>query len=61
MPRFRRQGIQRALIARRIADARAEGATTVFGAVQYGDQSWANMRALGLREAFLTLSFKRKR
>lgn len=59
VPAFRRRGIQRALIARRIADARAAGATTVFGAVQYGDQSWANMRALGLREAFLTLSFRR--
>ncbi|MBX2802479.1 MAG: GNAT family N-acetyltransferase [Myxococcales bacterium] len=57
--RFRRRGIQRAMIARRVADAREAGATTVFGAVQYGDQSWANMRALGLREAFLTMSFKR--
>ena len=59
VPRFRRKGIQRALITRRVADARAEGATTVFGSVQYGDQSWANMRAMGLREAFMTVSFKR--
>lgn len=61
IPAFRRRGVQRALIARRVADAAAAAATTVFGAVQYGDQSWANMRALGLREAFLTLSFKRAR
>ncbi|TNE88391.1 MAG: N-acetyltransferase [Deltaproteobacteria bacterium] len=60
VPGFRKRGIQRALIARRIADARASGATTVFGAVQYGDQSWANMRALGLREEFLTVGFKRE-
>ncbi|MCB9794662.1 MAG: hypothetical protein H6741_18270 [Alphaproteobacteria bacterium] len=59
VPRFRRRGVQRALIARRIADARAAGAQHVFGAVQYGDQSWANMRALGLREAFMTLRFRR--
>lgn len=59
VPTFRRRGIQRALIARRIEDARADGAVTVFGAVRYGDQSWANMRALGLREQFLTLSHKR--
>ncbi len=58
-PAFRRQGIQRALIARRAADARAAGATVLFGAVRYGDQSWANMQALGLGEAFLTVSFKR--
>ena len=60
VPRFRRRGIQRALIARRVEDARNAGASTIFGAVRYGDQSWANMRALGLREAFLTLSFRRR-
>jgi hypothetical protein len=61
VPRFRRRGIQRALITRRVADARAEGTTTVFGSVQYGDQSWANMRAMGLRETFMTVSFRRAR
>lgn len=60
VPRFRRRGIQRALIARRLADARAAGASTVFGGVVYGDRSWANMRANGLREAFLTVSFRRR-
>lgn len=59
VPRFRRRGIQRALIAHRLAEARAVGATTVFSAVRYGDRSWSNMRAMGLREAFLSLSFKR--
>lgn len=57
--RFRRLGLHRALIARRAADARVAGATVLFGCALYGDQSWANMRALGLKEAFLTLSFKR--
>ena len=47
--------------AGRLADARAEGTTTVFGSVQYGDQSWANMRAMGLRETFMTVSFRRAR
>lgn len=60
VPRFRKRGVQRALIARRIADARAAGAHTLFGAVQYGDASWSNMRALGLREEFVTVSFRRK-
>ena len=51
--------LARGKVARRIEDARALGAHTVFGAVQYGDQSWANMRALGLREAFMTLRDRR--
>lgn len=59
-PGYRKRGIQRALIARRIADAREAGASIVFGAVQYGDPSWANMRAMGLREAYLTLTFRRE-
>ncbi len=59
VPRFRRRGIQRAMIAHRLAEARAAGATTIFSAVQYGDRSWSNMRAMGLREAYLTLSFRR--
>jgi ribosomal protein S18 acetylase RimI-like enzyme len=58
-PRFRRQGLQRALIARRAADAHAAGATVLFSAVRYGDQSWGNMRALGLREEFLTVTLRR--
>ena len=59
MPRFRWRGIQRALIAHRVADARAAGAKVIFSAVKYGDGSWANMRRVGLREAFLTLSYRR--
>ncbi|MEL6346631.1 MAG: GNAT family N-acetyltransferase [Myxococcota bacterium] len=59
VPRFRRRGVQRALIARRLADARASGASVVFGGVEYGDASWSNMRAMGLREAHITVTFKR--
>lgn len=58
-PRFRRRGLQRALIARRAADARALGCTVLFSAVQYGDASWSNMRSLGLREATMTLTLRR--
>ncbi|MEN0067613.1 MAG: GNAT family N-acetyltransferase [Myxococcota bacterium] len=59
VPRFRRRGIQRSLIARRLADARRAGATVVFGGVEYGDASWSNMRAMGLREASVTVTFRR--
>jgi GNAT superfamily N-acetyltransferase len=59
VPAYRRRGIQRALIAHRLEAAREAGATTVFGAVRYGDASWSNMRAMGLREEFLTLRLKR--
>ena len=59
VPAFRRRGIQRALIARRLADARSAGATVVFGGVEYGDASWSNMRAMGLSEASVTVTFKR--
>lgn len=59
VPAFRKRGLQRALIARRAEDARAAGAEHLFGAVQYGDASWANMRALGLTEAYMTLRFRR--
>lgn len=59
VPAYRRRGIQRARIARRAEDARASGATMLFGAAQYGDASCSNMRAMGLREAFVTVRFKR--
>lgn len=59
VPAFRGRGLQTALIARRARDAAALGATTLFGAVVYGDGSWANMRRRGLREAYLTLRMKR--
>ena len=61
VPRFRRRGLQRAMIARRVRDAREAGARMVFGGVQYGHQSWANMHALGLREAMVSVVFRRAR
>lgn len=61
VPAFRRRGIQRALIARRIHEARDAGCHTLFGAVCYGDASWRNMRALGLRQVNLTAGFVRRR
>lgn len=59
VPAFRRRGLQRALIAHRLQRAREEGATVAFGAVQYGDGSWANMRGMGLREEQITVSLTR--
>jgi len=59
VPAFRRRGVQRALIARRLADAKDLGCQQVFSAVQYGDPSWANMRGQGLREANVTVAFRR--
>lgn len=59
LPEFRRRGVQRAVIARRVQEAREAGVGVMFGCVQYGDQSWANMRALGLREVFMTVTFTR--
>ncbi len=58
-PAHRRRGVQRALIARRLADARALDCEYVFSQVQYGDASWANMRGRGLREANMTVAFRR--
>lgn len=58
-PAHRRRGVQRALIARRLADARALDCKYVFSSVQYGDPSWANMRGRGLREANMTVAFRR--
>lgn len=58
-PRFRRRGVQRALIAHRAEFARAAGAQVLFGGVRYGDGSWANMRGYGLAETFMTLTFIR--
>ncbi len=59
VPAFRRRGVQRALIARRADDARAAGAEYLFGSVKYGDQSWANMAAMGLRDEFMSIVWKR--
>jgi GNAT superfamily N-acetyltransferase len=59
VPRFRRRGLHRSLLAKRVADARDAGARVIFGTAVYGDESWSNMRATGLREAFLTLTFRR--
>ena len=58
-PRYRRRGLQRALIARRAEAARELGCTTLFGMVAWGDASWSNMRATGLREGHMTLRYHR--
>ena len=59
IPSYRRRGVQRALIAGRLADATELGCRAVFSAVRYGDPSWANMRGRGLREANMTVAFRR--
>lgn len=59
VPRFRRRGIQRAMIAHRARVAAEAGAQALFVCVVYGQQSWANMRAAGLEESYMTLTFAR--
>jgi len=58
-PRFRRRGLQRALIAHRARIARELGCTQLFSQVTWGDASWANMRQLGLREGHMTVRYCR--
>lgn len=57
--RFRGRGFQRALVARRAADARAAGFEWIFTMVNWRDQSYANMEAMGLRIAGVTASWRR--
>lgn len=59
VPRFRRRGVQRALIAARAAYAREHGCRSLFAGVSHGDASWSNMHAMGLRDQALTVRFRR--
>jgi GNAT superfamily N-acetyltransferase len=49
LPPFRNRGLQTALIATRIATARALGATIVTGQAEWGSSSQANMQRAGLQ------------
>ena len=55
VPEFRARGCQTALLARRIADAAAEGCELVAGQAIFGSTSQRNMQRMGLRPA-LTLT-----
>jgi GNAT superfamily N-acetyltransferase len=53
-PAFRRRGLQRALINRRIADATALGCRIIFGAADFENESRTNQMACGLSVAYTT-------
>jgi hypothetical protein len=52
LPAFRRRGLQRALIQRRLADAAALGCTLVFGGADFENESRTNQAACGLSVAY---------
>ncbi len=51
-PALRRRGVQRGLIARRLADAAAAGCELVSALAQFASQSQRNLEAAGLRVAY---------
>jgi hypothetical protein len=51
-PRFRSRGLQTALLARRIADARAAGVDLVCSGAEFLSQSHRNMERVGMRVLF---------
>jgi hypothetical protein len=52
-PAFRGRGLQTALLARRIGDARAAGADFVCGGAELHSQSHRNMQRVGMRVQFV--------
>jgi GNAT superfamily N-acetyltransferase len=52
LPAYRRRGLQRALIRRRLADAAALGCTAVFGGADFENESRTNQAACGLAVAY---------
>src|SRR5262249_8741420 len=53
LPAFRRQGLQRALIRRRISDAANLGCKVVIGGADFENKSRTNQLACGLTVAYL--------
>jgi ribosomal protein S18 acetylase RimI-like enzyme len=52
LPEYRRRGVQTALIAARIADARAAGCDLVSSQAEFGSASQRNLERAGLRVAY---------
>ncbi len=52
LPEFRNRGVQRALIAARVADARAAGCETVCSGTAFGSVSQRNLERAGLHVAY---------
>ena len=52
LPAFRRRGVQGALIAARIADARAAGCEAVCSQAEFGSASQRNLERAGLSVAY---------
>ena len=59
LPAFRRQGLQTALIRRRINDARREGKRRVIGAADYESSSRTNMMRCGMQVAYTAAWWER--
>jgi hypothetical protein len=53
LPAYRRRGLQRALIRRRLADATALGCRVIIGGADFESQSRTNQMACGLTTAYL--------
>jgi GNAT superfamily N-acetyltransferase len=53
LPAYRRRGLQRALIRRRIADAKKLGCRVIIGGADFGNESRTNQMACGLTVAYL--------
>ncbi|ANS75926.1 hypothetical protein AWM70_16135 [Paenibacillus yonginensis] len=53
-PEYRGMGCQKALIARRLAEAAKLGLTSVYTDVRFGSASHENMRLLGFEQVFTT-------
>jgi len=58
-PRYRRRGLQKALIAARARTAAEEGAKHLFVITEFGDQSFLNQRAMGLSLAYGLTEWRR--
>src|SRR5262245_1509566 len=52
LPQFRNRGVQTALIAARVADARSAGCDTVCSGTAFGSQSQRNLERAGLQVAY---------
>jgi GNAT superfamily N-acetyltransferase len=60
LPAFRRRGIQRALIDRRIADAAALGCRVIIGGADFENNSRTNQMAGGLAVAYTTALWRQR-
>jgi GNAT superfamily N-acetyltransferase len=60
LPAYRRRGLQRALIDRRIADATAIGCQIIIGGADFENNSRTNQMACGLSVAYTTAMWRQR-